>query len=91
MSGGYFDYVQYAMNNAAEKLERVIRTADDEQSYSIETIQEFVEGYHYLVYAAAFLHRIDWLISGDDGEEAFHKRLAEDIDKIVDKQISTGL
>ena len=91
MSGGYFDYVQYQIKDAADKLETVIREADDEQSYSIETIQEFVEGYQYLVYAAAFLHRIDWLLSGDDGEENFHKRLAEDIDKIVDKQISTGL
>ena len=91
MSGGHFDYVQHRMNDAAEKLERVIRTADDEQSYNIETIQEFVEGYQYLVYAAAFLHRIDRLISLDDSEESFHKLLAEDVDKITDKQIATGL
>lgn len=27
------------------------------------------------------MQRIDWLIAGDDGEETFHRRLKEDLEK----------
>jgi hypothetical protein len=26
-----------------------------------------------------YAHRIDWLLSGDDGEESFNKRLTEEL------------
>ena len=29
--------------------------------------------------AAIYAQRIDWLVSGDDGEETFHQRLAEEL------------
>jgi len=27
-------------------------------------------------------HRIDWLMAGDDGEDTFHERLANDLAKL---------
>jgi hypothetical protein len=29
--------------------------------------------------ALIYAQRIDWLVSGDDGEDTFHARLAEDL------------
>lgn len=34
-----------------------------------------------------YTQRIDWLLSGDDGEESFHSRLKEELDKLK-KQVS---
>lgn len=43
------------------------------------TIMEFRKGVIYLKLAEIYAQRIDWLVSGDDGEEAFHKRLKEEL------------
>ena len=50
--------------------------------YSEETIREFRKGISILKKAGVYAQRIDWLISGDDGEESFHKRLTEDLKKL---------
>ncbi|MEA4918712.1 hypothetical protein SDC9_108347 [bioreactor metagenome] len=54
----------------------------DWQRYSDETIQEFKEGYRLCKLAAVYAQRIDWLVSGDDGEDSFHKRLKDDLEGI---------
>ena len=43
--------------------------------YSAETIEQFKIAIEHLRKAQIYLHRIDWLISGDDGEDTFHTRL----------------
>ena len=48
-------------------------------NYSPETIEKFKEGYRKLKEAYIYAQRIDWLLSGDDGEEEFHERLADDM------------
>ena len=50
--------------------------------YTPETIQEFRNGVKILKKASVYAQRIDWLISGDDGEDSFHKRLKEDLKKL---------
>ena len=32
--------------------------------------------------AEVYAHRIDWLLSGDDSEESFMKRLVKDLNKL---------
>ena len=44
--------------------------------------KEFKEGVKALQRASIYAQRIDWLVSGDDGEESFHRRLAEDMDNL---------
>jgi len=51
-------------------------------SYSPETIEKFKEGYKKLMEAYIYAQRIDWLLSGDDGEETFHERLKEDLEEL---------
>lgn len=47
-----------------------------------ETIEKFKEGYWKLREAEIFAQRIDWLLSGDDDEDSFRKRLKEDIEEL---------
>jgi len=49
--------------------------------YPDEVIEEFKKGVELLKQAEVYAHRIDWLVSGDDGEESFLKRLKEDLNK----------
>jgi len=91
MSGGAFDYAQYRIEDIACQIEERIASNDcddlDEYQqvigahYKPETIAAFREGARLLRRAAIYAQRIDWLISGDDGEESFHKRLTEELAK----------
>ena len=49
--------------------------------YSKETLDEFRKGLDILNKAYIYTQRIDWLLSEDDGEESFHKRLKEDLEE----------
>lgn len=55
--------------------------------YSEETINEFKNAIRNLRMAQVYAQRVDWLISGDDGEDSFHRRLAEDLTNITMEQI----
>jgi len=48
-------------------------------AYSDEVIEEFKKAVKYLNIAYVYAQRIDWLVSGDDGEESFLKRLEKDL------------
>jgi hypothetical protein len=54
--------------------------------YPEEVINEFKKAYSLLRLAEIYAHRIDWLLSGDDGEETFIKRLSDDI-KVFDNEL----
>lgn len=113
MSGGYFDYDQYHINDIADSIETYIygqsleeedidyyiknNYLDDEEKeyviknkhtlpnsykYSKETIKEFKKGLDILRKAYVYAQRIDWLLSGDDGEESFHRRLKEELNEL---------
>ena len=77
MSGGYFDYIQFRIDDAATAV-GVLITANN---YSPEIIEKFKEAQETLKKAATMLNRIDWLVSGDDGEETFMCRLVHDLSK----------
>jgi len=50
--------------------------------YPDEVIEKMKEGIEVLKRAQIYAHRIDWLLSGDDGEESFLRRLEEDLNEI---------
>jgi len=50
--------------------------------YPDEVIEKMKEGIEVLNRAQIYAHRIDWLLSGDDGEESFLIRLEEDLNKL---------
>lgn len=86
MSGGHFNYRQYNIQNIADDVEQLIESNDG--NYSEETIVEFKRGLELLRKAQVYVQRIDWLVSGDDGEETFHKRLKDEIGKISNERQS---
>jgi hypothetical protein len=51
--------------------------------YPDEVIEEFKKGVELLKLAQIYAHRIDWLISGDDGNESFLKRLKEELKQTI--------
>lgn len=99
MSGGRFDYDQYRIRTIWETIQSEIGknnqpvksrdrwgdwdTREVYSNYSDETIAEFEKAVHYLKLAEIYAQRVDWLLSGDDGEESFHKRLKEELSKLV--------
>jgi hypothetical protein len=50
--------------------------------YPEEVITHFKIAVVMLRQAEVYAHRIDWLLSGDDGEQSFLKRLQEDLKKL---------
>lgn len=50
--------------------------------YEERTLEEFRNGIEALRKAQIYAQRIDWLISGDDGEDSFHERLKEELDEL---------
>lgn len=50
--------------------------------YPDEVINKFKEGLEIIKKAQIYAQRIDWLLSGDDGEENFLRRLEEDLKKL---------
>jgi hypothetical protein len=92
MSGGHFDYRQYGISTIAETVESLIikNNIDEVNEYgdnighrfTPETIEEFEKGLAILKQAFVYAQRIDWLVSGDDGEDTFHQRLKHDLDKL---------
>jgi hypothetical protein len=89
MSGGHFDYHQSSLNDLADQIRELINnnadTSENEWGfprgwgYSPETISKLEEAEEALRRASKMLHRVDWLVSGDDGEETFHKRWDKDL------------
>ena len=49
--------------------------------YPDEVIEEFKKGKEIIEKAQIYMQRIDWLLSGDDGEESFLRRLKEELNK----------
>lgn len=93
MSGGYFEYKQYELNAIADSIEQVIRDWEEQKKSEYEdrvkwdfkdpsTILELYNAITLIRKASVYAHRIDYLLSADDGEESFHKRLKEDMKNI---------
>lgn len=89
MSGGHFGYNQYRVREIAEDIQQLIVNNDDEtldewgekngRQYPPEIIERFKEAAHTLEQAADMSQRVDWLVSGDDGEESFLRRWGEEV------------
>lgn len=93
MSGGHFNYDQYKIQQIADEVEQLILTngVPSEPNgrgesytceYSPEVIAEFKRGLLVLRAAAIYAQRIDWLVSCDDGEDSFLRRLAAELQQL---------
>lgn len=93
MSGGYFQYDQDRIGRIAEGVQTLIENNDSTEpnrwgdpighSYPPLVIARFREAVSALRRAEVYARRIDWLLSGDDGEGSFLRRLAEELEEIA--------
>lgn len=92
MSGGAFDYRQFRFEDIAELIDAYIKHNDTvwdndgdeepERNFSPSTLAKFREAAELVRKAQIFVHRIDWLVSGDDSEDSFHERLKKDLEEL---------
>lgn len=88
MSGGHFNYKQYELSYIVDEIEQAIIDNDPsgrevwDKPFSEDTIAEFRNAVYYLKKAQIYAQRVDWLLSCDDGEESFHRRLREELSKL---------
>lgn len=92
MSGGYFEYKQYQIQDIINKLEEAkVKVENDEEYYKYDRKQELLQkisnGLTHLNLASIYTQRLDWLFSGDDGEDSFFERLEEDADGFWSKEL----
>lgn len=78
MSGGYFNYVQHQMMNAADELKALLL----EDVYPPEQRKAMQIGLRLLKIATIYLTRIDHYVCADDGDKTFLERLAEDLKEL---------
>ena len=89
MSGGHFDYDQYKIEDIATSIEEEIASNNSDAvdefgdsigaNYPDEVIERFKYAAHTLRQAAEMAQRVDWLLSGDDGEDSFLRRWDDEV------------
>jgi hypothetical protein len=79
MSGGFFDWAQYRIDWLRDEIDDIIKENQEKHGFSDATIKELKNAVSVLRMAYVYTNRIDWLMSGDDGEESFRDMLAEEI------------
>lgn len=75
MSGGHWDYKQRELADVAEDMEGMAASGD----YPKVIADKMRIGAEHMREAAIYMHRIDWLVSGDDGDDTFLSRLEQDL------------
>jgi len=81
MSGGRFNYAQSRIQCLIEEIEML-------DLGELEELDAITQSNYYALIAElnkcqVHMDRLDWLLSGDDGQETYHERLAEDLEKLL--------
>ena len=92
MSGGFYDYKQYVLDEIADSIQLEIEQNDSTEDdgfghdrgrhYAPLVIDRMSEAVMALRIASIYAQRVDWLLSGDDGEESFLRRLEEELKEV---------
>lgn len=86
MSGGFFEYKHRCVSEFADRIKEVIENRDKSEfvaGFSAKTIEGLRECELLVRGAAVALERVDYLMSCDDSEESFQKRLVEEMDDLA--------
>lgn len=103
MSGGYFNYNQYRIDDIIDTIEKCLNRQGtprpdidligmmdyydkypEEKNYCVysEEVQKIMlDALEILKTARIYVHRLDWFLSRDDGEENFINRLKQVLEK----------
>ena len=75
MSGGHFNYLQDDIDNIIEELFLISQS----KNYTRPTLDRIETAAKTLAMANKMLNRVDYLVSGDDGECSFNERWREEV------------
>jgi len=89
MSGGYWDYIQHPLPSVAMDAYKVVMDGGHKyndydgsvmiEEYNETTLARFAEARDTILKASKMIQRMDWLLSGDDGEDCFNRRWEEEL------------
>jgi hypothetical protein len=79
MSGGHWDYIQERMMHITVDIPMYVRRNGIDDPEVVRRLNEAVRAVRV---AAMYVERVDWLISGDDSEESFLRRVREDLARV---------
>lgn len=95
LSGGFFEYRQFLLEDMAGEIDKLIarngapteyEDAFDlrylpsrHYEYPADILARFRESAHELRRVGEMAHRVDWLVSGDDGEDTFRERWSDEV------------
>ena len=86
MSGGHFDYKQHYIVDIADEIARIVKAEEardcPDRYYESGSLDAMKEAYKVLLKAEIYARRIDWLVSGDDSDETFAKRLYKELSEV---------
>ena len=95
MSGGHIGYHQHRLTDIAFEIEELIAMNNCEaldrfgekigNGYPPEVIEKFEEAVHTLRQSAEMVQRIDYLLSGDDGQDTFLRLWQEEVLTIISR------
>lgn len=81
MSGGALDY--FNCNDITDKLKKIV--AFGKGAYSDKVLKLMKTTIKKLEEAEAYTHRLEWFLSGDDGEDSLFERLEKDLEELQQK------
>jgi hypothetical protein len=70
MSGGYFYKYFASLENIAEEIEEI--RSKNENNFSLKTLSKMRKTVTLLRKSSEMVKRVDYLLSGDEGEESFN-------------------
>ena len=95
MSGGAFDHKQYHIQDLIEQMEELLIRIEKEpiNSFECNSLKNYIDdkdsfkaivltNIQHLKMANLYTQRLDWFISGDDGEDSFYERINEDLENL---------
>ena len=97
MSGGQYDYIQFRIGQLAEDIEADILKQGKESEwcseddkyyngiYPDDINQTMLDTLFKVKEVEVYVQRLDWYLSGDDGEDSYRERLKSDL-KILEQQ-----
>jgi hypothetical protein len=84
MSGGSLDYFYYRFEEPIEKIKKEIKWGKNK--WSPEVLSEFQNTIKYLKIAHIYSHNVEWLLSGDYGDDSFLEAVKEDLEELKKNQ-----
>ena len=79
MSGGSLDYFYFRFEEPLSTISKEIKWGKNK--WAPETLLAFQNSIRYLKIAQIYAQRVEWLLSGDDGEDSFIERLKEELEE----------